>query len=217
MKKFEFEIGPSIFGKLFPTHRVKTKLEILNILLEAVRYSLSYDPNEIKSSKGKMILIIDKMSRIFFYTDNKAYSIAFPFFTIDNNEEIRFSFENIEVDAYLISNLISVIMDGSFMDGCSIDLSESLIDFEIENENFWLILRELLLYEEGYIRYDHDIVGFNEAREKGYEHRHPLNHFDLFYTNKATFKVGIENKINTDEFIEILNIKTDCKYMKNWR
>jgi len=217
MKRFEFEIGHSILRKLFPPNRVKSKLQVLNILLETIRYCLSYNLDEIHSSQGKIVLIVDKMSRIFFSSENKSYSISFPFLSLQDKEGIRFSFENIDLDAYLVSNLIGVITNEGFMDGSSLELFESLVDFEKENEQIWCILRELLLYEDGYIRYDNDIIGFNKAKENGYEHRHPLNHFDFFYTNRATFKLGSETIIGIDEFIDILNIKTDCKYIKNWR
>lgn len=217
MKRLEFEIAPSVLSKLFPTYRVKSKMQILSILLEATRYSLSYESIEIKSSHGKMVLIIDKMSRLFFFCENKAYSIAFPFLTTMNDNEINFSYKGTEINPYIISNLISVITEGRFMDGCSMDLSESLIDFESEHENFWLILRELLLYEDGYVRYDYDLTRYQEAKSKGCEHRHPLNHFDLFYTSNATFKVGSEDRVSLNSFIDVMNTNTDCKYLKNCR
>lgn len=216
MKKYEFEIAPSVVGKFFPNNRVKTKTQILNILLESVRYALSYSSLNINNSKGKIVLVVDKMSRLFFCSENKAYSIAFPFLTLKYNNQILFSLQNTDVDAYLVSNLITVINDDKFLEGCSIELSESLLDYEAENVSFWNVLRELLLYEDGYIRYDYDEKGFIDARNKGEEHRHPLNHFDLFYTNRATFKVGAENKIDLNDLIDILDIRTDCKYLKNW-
>jgi hypothetical protein len=71
--------------------------------------------------------------------------------------------------------------------------------------------------EDGYIRYDMNEVGYKEAKEKGFEHRHPLNHLDVFYTSKATFKLGLKKAIINDEFIDYLNIKTDCKYLQDHR
>lgn len=217
MKRIEFEIAPSVLSKFFPNYRVKTKIQILTILLESIRYSLSYESIKITTAKGKIILIIDKMSRLFFVSEDKAYSIALPFLLTFNDSHIGFSYKGIEIDSYIISNLISVVTQDSFMDGCSLDLSDSLINFETEHENFWLILKELLLYEDGYVRYDHDITGYAEAQKNGCEHRHPLNHLDLFYTSNATFKVGCETRVSIDGFIDVVNTNTDCKYLKNWR
>lgn len=217
MKRFEFNIIPSVLNTFFPTYRVKSKQQIITILLEAVRYSLSYDMIKSKKSNGKIVLIVDKMSRLFFQNETKCYSISFPFLVTDSEGKIQYSYDNTTIDSYLISNLLSAITNDSFMDGCSIDFSESLIDFESESESFWNILRELLLFEEGYVRYDYDVIGYQEAKERGNEHIHPLNHCDFNYSNKANFKLGLINKIDLDEFIDILNIRTECKYLKNWR
>ena len=75
-----------------------------------------------------------------------------------------------------------------------------------ENENFLGFLRELLLMEDGYIRYDYD-----EEHKNG--DLHPLNHYDLFYSSHATFKIGLNAILSEDEFVDLLDIKSDCKYL----
>ncbi|PLK45014.1 hypothetical protein [Emticicia sp. TH156] len=217
MKKFEYHITPWIINKFFPHFRIKNKLEILNILLETVRYITPYNHSSIVETVGKITIIVDKMSRIFFFTEEKAYSITFPFFILEKGDEIKLALNNIEIDSSLISNLIAIISQGDFLDVNSIDFLDLIINYEVESESFLRVLQELLMYEDGYIRYDYDNDGYQEAKRNGWEHRHPLNHFDLFYTNKATFKIGLENKILVDEFIDIVDVKTDCKYMKKWQ
>jgi len=217
MKKFEFDIAPSILGTIFPNYRIKTKLQILNILLETVRYTFSFPTFQVAKPKGKIVLIVDKMSRLFFYSDDKAYSVVFPFTTQEKDSELHFFYQGININSYLISNLIGIIKSDAFMAGNSLDFSESIIDLEHENEDFMFILRELILYEDGYVRFDFDEEGYNAAKDNGFEHRHPLHHFDLFYTSNATFKLGVENKLLIEDFIDILNINTDCKYMRNFK
>ena len=84
------------------------------------------------------------------------------------------------------------------------------------DKNFWIFLREILLSEDGYIRYDYDEKGYNLAREEGQEHRHPLHHYDIFYTNKATFKLGLHSSISESDFYHLLNVKTDCKHLSDF-
>jgi hypothetical protein len=217
MKEFKFDISPSMLRKFFPEYRMKTKQHILDVLLETMRYMISYDDLGAFEQRGKIVLIVDKMSRLFFISDNKSYSISFPFFAQKINESYQFSHENIEIDSYLISNLISVISRDLFMGTCSLDLADAVLDYESEFQDFWVVFRELLLYEDGYMRYDYDEDGYAKAKESGHEHRHPLHHIDMFYTNKATFKIGLDSSISIDDFVSIVNINTDCKYMKDWK
>ena len=99
---------------------------------------------------------------------------------------------------------------------CSLDFIAPICEFEENcNEFFWAFLRELLLMEDGYIRYDFDSEHFSEYKKRGEDHKHPENHYDLFYSTQATFKLGLENKIKDTELIDLLNINTNCKYIKN--
>ena len=71
---------------------------------------------------------------------------------------------------------------------------------------FGLILR-LLSMELGYIRYDYD-----PERENG--RLHPLYHVDINYSTKGTYKLGMNKKMETAEFIDMLDTKTDCRYVQ---
>ncbi len=66
---------------------------------------------------------------------------------------------------------------------------------------------ELLILEDGYIRFEED-----ETRE--HPKIHPRFHFDIFYTNGATFKLGASNKTTLSSFIDLLNLKTECFYLQ---
>ena len=71
---------------------------------------------------------------------------------------------------------------------------------------FGLILR-LLSMELGYIRYDYD-----PERENG--RLHPLYHVDINYSTKGTYKLVMNKKMETAEFIDMLDTKTDCRYVQ---
>ena len=220
MKKYVFSLSEPYMELFFPKHRIKTKVEIIKILLEATRFMIvnptfGIAPDKVK---GRIILYIDKMSRLFLLNDNKFYSIVFPFSTYKNGGSFKFSFHGNEtIESRLISKVISIITCDKFKEKCSLDFISPIYDYEEDHdENFWNFLREILLTEDGYIRYDHDENGHQGAVEKGQEHRHPLHHYDLFYTNKATFKLGLHGAVSDSDFYDLLNVKTDCQYLSNY-
>jgi len=227
MKRYEFNIHKGLIEKFFPKKRIKTKAQIIEVLMGSIQLILQN--NEVSKEKiaGKIILIVDKMSRLFFISENKYYSIAFPFFIeeVDNNFTLRlqkFDYldyiedENdtfIELDYQIISNILSFIKCDNFKEQCSLDFITPIDEYEQYDKNFWIFLRELLLMEDGYIRYDYDQENYKKAKESGEIHLHPLNHFDLFYTSNATFKIGLNSNLNDDDFIDFLNINTNCQYL----
>jgi hypothetical protein len=219
MKKYTFNLGKVIYDKVFPQYRVKTKAHIIEILMEITRFILlQNDPEFVvdeQNSKGKVVLYIDKMSRIFFFSENKYYSIVFPFHFLEENGEYKIVFQStIEVNSQLISKVISIIQCDKFKTRCSLDFVEPICDAEDDcDENFWIFLRELLLMEDGYIRYDFDQEEYDKASEKGEEDRHPLNHYDFFYSGSATFKIGLQDSLKEENFIDLVNTTTSCKFI----
>ena len=69
-----------------------------------------------------------------------------------------------------------------------------------------MILR-LLSMELGYIRYDYD-----PEHENG--KFHPLHHLDINYSSKGTYKLGMNNKIQINDFVDLLDVKKECRYIK---
>jgi len=206
MKVYEFYISEPYLNKFFTP--IRSKAEVIEVLMESIRYMILNPNVEEEHRVGKIILRIDKMNRLFFFRENKYFSIVFPFFAKKENKDYLFSFKNkIEIDSRLISQVISIIKCDDFKAHCSLDFVAPICEYEEEcDENFWEFLRELLLMEDGYIRYDYD-----EEHEN--RNLHPLNHYDLFYSSHATFKIGLNNKLSEDEFIDLLDIKSDCKYL----
>ena len=62
MKKYEFNISKNILNKFFPKQRVKNKVQIIEILMEAVRYILINPSITNNESVGKIILYVDSRS-----------------------------------------------------------------------------------------------------------------------------------------------------------
>ena len=213
MKKYTFNINAMYVDKFFSPARHKK--EIIAILMESIRY-MSLNPQvDDNNSVGTIVLLIDKMSRLFFYKKDKFFSINFPFYVTEQQSYLSFKYKNIcEVDAQIISNVISTLQCNEFDAHCSLDFVEPITDYESANNSFWIFFKDLLLMEAGYIRYDYDSTTYNKFKNKNREHEHPLNHFDIFYSSNTTFKIGLTNRLNEQNFQDILNIRTDCMYLK---
>lgn len=207
------EISKKIF---FPEERIKDKFKILEILLEACRYII-YNKKESNVKNGdRLIFNNDKMRRLFFVSKNKIYSIAFPFNIYYSESETRIDYKNrFNLDSYTISNLLSLIKAPTINSESCLDFADPIVDLEQnQNLNYWMMLRDLLLLEDGYIRYDKDEDGYKEALSKKQQHKHPLNHIDIFYTSQVSFKLGLEQDYVDVDIIDTLDVNTNCRYLK---
>lgn len=211
IKKHIFNISPIYIDKFFTPVRKKT--DIIKILMESIRYiSLKPEVSD-EDSLGTITIFIGKMSRIFFLKEEKIFSINFPFYIMEE-DGLLFKYKDIiNIDGQVISNVISTLKCKEFDSHCSLEFVEPITDYEEINNSFWVFFKDLLLMESGYIRYDYDIETYNKFKEENREHEHPLNHFDIFYSSNTTFKIGLRNKLNVEDFIDILDLKTNCKYI----
>ena len=220
MKKYSFFINDYNSTIFFPKERVKTKNQIINILLESCRYIL-LNPNINKDEAvGEIMIIVDKMSRIFFFQKDKYYSIVFPYKIYKDNDKDKFKLftkNDIELNSFLISMVISAINEDLFIDECVLDFADFIYEFEKENKYVWNVIKELILLEDGYIRFDNDQEGYEKAVKLGKPLMHPKNHYDLFYTNPVTFKIGLNKYHSTTEMINFVNLTTDCLFVNYYK
>ncbi len=182
-------------------------LDTLNILING-----KCEQNEC----GKIVIKIDKMSRAFYQLENKFYSVIFPFY-LEKKEDVIdcYSVYASESDRAIDSRMISVmrtIMETWTIENISVEEILEKIYFaeaeytEQDIQECCSILFYLFSAEVGYIRYDYDL-----EHEKG--DLHPLNHLDINYSSKCTYKLGLKEKIELDNFIDIVDIQTNCKYV----
>ncbi len=214
---FQVEISVAAKKDFFPQERIKSKYKILEILLEACRYMMYNNKEEKVVSKDKIILKTDKMNRLFFVSGGtKIYSIAFPFSISYEEENMIIRYRNgFAIDSGSITNLLSIIKSPIMGSNSCLEFIDPILDLESNaNTNYWEVLRDLLLLEDGYLRYDKDEKGYEEAVKNDRAHKHPLNHIDIFYTNPVTFKLGLENDFLDEEFVDTVDSTTDCRYLK---
>jgi hypothetical protein len=208
MKEYTFDIEKSYLDRFFSP--IRTRVQLIEVMMNAIKYMLLNPVISEEQSKGKLVLRIDKMSRLFFFKEDKYFSIVFPFYAKKKEHKYVFSFHNLpEIDSKLTTDVISIIKSSEFMANCSVDFASPISDYQEEtNDGFWCFLRELLFMEDGYVRYDYDD---NEDRMN--EYTHPLNHYDLFRSSSATFKLGIKNRLTQSDFIDLFDINTNCNYL----
>ena len=211
MKRYEFEL-PSIDTDKFIYKPIRRKEDIINLLMNSVKLILQNNiyQEEILEPSGKMVLIISKMSRLFYFLNSgeKYFSINFPFTVIEKDDKLSFSSKYIdEIDTKICFDILSLLSCNQGEEStCVTDILEPLTDENDYHEDIGTLVKELLFMEDGYIRYDYD-----------FEHQngnlHPLNHFDLCYSNKVNFKIGLNSRIDYEFFIDLLKLETDCKYI----
>lgn len=193
---------------------IRNKKDALLIIFEVMKWFLIGDAT---NPCGTAHLVIDKMSRVFLTGANKMYSVFFPFnlYFSDNEQDRSITFRDLdfglEIDQIMISIFITLLNQN--IDNTIEDFYETLLMYEESREqrydanNIWKLYHNLISYEMGYIRYDVD-----EARING--KIHPKFHFDINYSNKTTYKIGINQYIDIERFIDILNVRTNCVYLE---
>jgi hypothetical protein len=223
MKCFLYNLNKTDVDIFFPNELIKSKIQIIKILLEFVRGILLYretiEGRDIKSPYVK--LIIDKKSRIFFFNERKYYTIHFPFNCLIQEGSLEITYQGyrniIPIESGIISGVMEILKNEEFNSSSASDFIKPICHIESEiYDNIWELLKGLLMFEDGYVRFDSDPEEYKRAKNEGREHTHPENHIDVFYNNGNTFKLGLKRKSTPDEFIDYFNSKTDCKYLKNY-
>ena len=212
MKKLVYEVIGNLYEIAFPKKLIKDRRSLLLIVLESCRYM---NQNEtVDHADNIMVLAVNDMNRLFFCKEKKMYSIVFPFHT-ECNQKIHFDLDGIDISPAMISNLCTVIESEDFNQNSSFDFFSPILEREEGfSKDFWYILRYLMTYELGYIRYDDDIDGFKEAAKKGVPKQHPRYHYDVNYSQQAAFKIGLDKKITPDKFIQLLDDTLERKSLR---
>jgi hypothetical protein len=209
MKTVEIELNS--FQKDSIVAAIRDKKSILNLLVNSIRLLLMKDnlplhtPEEVV---GKLVLCVDKMSRIFVCVQNKITSFNFPFMVkMNDQDDMLFYHPSVgDIDSRVLSAVTQILNDPSFHSGCATAFADSIIDVEEEIEGIWELVRSLLTFEDGYLRYDCDADNVNGDL-------HPLNHIDVFYSSSSSFKLGLRHPIDVEALKDIVNIKTACTFL----
>lgn len=214
---FQLEIPIALTNTFFPHERIKTKLQVLKIQLEACRLILYADRLDSTDEVNRIVVSINKMSRLFFFSERKSYSINFPFAISDNDDDDVLIYHNsgVTIDSKIISMIYEVIDDPKFLTNDCLEFADFIDDVcKMHTMNIWGIIFSLLISEDGYLRYDEDKDGFERAKSNGIPDHHPLHHVDLFYTSSSSFKIGLRNRLLHSNFISLVDNDKECMYLQ---
>ena len=190
---------------------IRTKIDYIRVLLLTIRKILLKDFVS-ETYKYTVRVIIDKSSRVYYYHEDKYFSMSFPFSYVENKDgsiEIRCTSRNILINNKIISELLRVINNPLVSENMS------LIDYIIESngddvvsQNTIDVIEYMLFIEPSYIRFDYDPKNHNGDI-------HPLYHLDINYSALGTYKLGLQKCIDQSFFEDLQNIQTACKYLNH--
>lgn len=186
---------------------LREKKDIIRLLMTTIKYIISYVkiPGEYSNT---IQIVIDDMNRFIYTSENKIFSIRSPFNIKKDDDKLIFYTKNIsEIDHFISSRIIELSNDERFHSPNWGEFIELLDELFIDANRIWPFIHELMLFEEGYLRYDHD-----PEHENG--RMHPLYHLDIYYTTASTFKIGTYHKPCSSYLSELLNNKVESKYLE---
>lgn len=190
---------------------VRTKRDVIAIWMHALKAFLIGDEFVAAADRaGSLTIAISAMSRLFCETEpgKKAFSVGFPFkIKEEDGERVFRSRGNYLLNSKTTSDILALVADDSALDRPDFyTFVEAVEEITADDEYIWGLLRDLMLAEDGYIRYDWDI-----DREDG--EMHPEHHFDVCYSSEATYKVGLSGAVSQKVFIDVLDLETACHFL----
>lgn len=214
------------------TVNLKNRVRLINLVLFISKFLLATSyPIDEKDRVG--FLNYDKNTKRLMFSENnlntnelRHFSLQYPFNIKCDEENYRITLQSSsnEFEIYSVHiQILQMLLDEGVLDNqkakygvsmethCKIeDIVRNDLDLlnadNVINEVLEIFL-DLLVFEPAYIRFDEDAQHQNG-------HIHPLYHFDVFYSNAPSFKIGSEVKIDFTQFNSLLK-KTgqSCKYL----
>jgi hypothetical protein len=187
---------------------IRSKRDVILLLMRSIKVMM-LPIMEPEVTTGVMTLQISKMSRLFFSSANKVFSVNFPFTAIEQDDCLRFrSIHHSDINGALTSNIISILESTTSLEAREVlEFADPIFSQADSDPDFWCLFRDLLMSEDGYVRYDHD-----DIRNNG--NLHPVDHLDIFYSSANTFKLGLGGRISADILTDMLNLTSDCHFIE---
>lgn len=207
--------------------RIDSKEHLWKIILESCKLILVGDLVSSEKSSGE--LTIDTENRRIFFSQKstndeiKHFSFQFPFKIEDKND--YYTLKTYSQDTEILNAHIQVIQ--TLLDRGILSESRGIYGIQLEfcelientlndlflpkkiTEDLDDILLELFLFEPSYIRFDEDQKNCNGKI-------HPLFHFDIFYSQQTTLKLGLNKLFEFDNFFLFLSKnESECFYISD--
>ena len=209
-KYIDFDMGKLMYE--MASKPLRTKRDLILLVLNTIRIiGINVSTGE---KKGKIVLKVDYMNRLFYEIENKIFSIQFPFL-IELKEENSFrvydNYAGVEIDNKIISLLIGMFENYdseiiTFEDFFTELYQSADASEDVEAETLWILIKRMAIFDVGYLRYDHD-----KEHENG--KMHPLNHLDINFESNSTYKIGLNDRMSLEEMIDIVDISSKCSFL----
>ena len=211
---------------------LKNRVKLINLVLFISKFLL-VNPYPIDEKDRVGQLNYDKNTKRLMLTENnietsecRHFSLQYPFNIKCDKENYRISLQSTsnEFEIYSVHiQILQMLLDEGVLDyqkakyGISMETHlkiEDIVKTDLDmitsdnliNEVLDIFL-DLLVFEPAYIRFDEDA-----KRQDG--DIHPLYHFDIFYSNAPSLKIGSKAKIDFEEFNRMLGKNgQSCKYL----
>jgi len=151
-------------------------------------------------------------TRILIKKDLGFYTMCLPFKIIDYGGNISFNYDEYKmpVDSFFISVMRSCVEACRDYGYSHEDIIANIMtNYDVNHRdavNYCDIFTNLITEDHGYFRFDDD-----KTRENG--RIHPRYHFDFYYKNSSSVKVGIEKNINFSFFKRLFDCETERPYV----
>ncbi|WUR13366.1 hypothetical protein E7V67_027400 [[Empedobacter] haloabium] len=206
MKVFHFGLDKRQVDLLFSP--LRTKVDVIRLLMNTIKIMLVGDKLPTERTAGMLTLRVSSMNRLIFSAVDKIFSISFPFTTLQQEDCLRFESDYCDdIDHRITSEILALVNSRHYTDFTDIfGFADAVIEAGEDHEDLWGLVRELMMFEDNYLRYDHDPI-----RADG--KRHPLHHLDISYTSSGTFKLGLAGRVTPEVFVDILDVESDCHFL----
>ncbi len=203
------------------TETVKSMWDYAKLAMVSLRFmQFNYHRNIKVSNTEKVnanaayIKLDLNASRLYIYISiDKYISFVFPFNVKEEEQSIRFFYLGVRLNEKLISEISTVIESQKTASSFIGKASNSIIDLYLSNDDLdpvsdeaYFVVERLISTEPGYLRHDHDPQSANGKI-------HPEFHFDVNFSQNATFKYGLLGMLPSLEFETMFDKKSNCLYI----
>ena len=200
----------------FINAKYTNKYDFILNSLKIAEYILTEKKTESIGELKFPYLCIDNNKRVYIVKNNQIISHSFPFdikIKDNENEIFKIFYRSIEVTLEKISQNISLLND--LKKKYRYNLHEFFIDLffdiqSIEDTDKYQILEVLLTAEPSYLRFD-----YAPEDSKCNNKKHPPFHIDVNFCKDMSYKIGLVNKIECEDFMDIISKETDCWVLKS--
>lgn len=143
------------------------------------------------------------------------FSMANPFQVIDSKEVISFNCDQVEE---IVSGRFIAIMRNALETARDKYFSHDDIALSLA-QNFELSIEEAINYTDAFcslISEDHGYFRFDDDTAHEDEHVHPRFHFDIFFKESASLKIGYKKQADLDCFLSLTNKRKPKKYLSDF-